>query len=60
MLKERLNQLFTAYDTAIQTIVSEILLLEQAHISMKQPHIKDQVDQIVSRSANKELEQADE
>lgn len=56
MLRERLNQLFTLYDPAIQTIIAEVLILEQAYISMERPHIKDQIDQIVSRIASKELE----
>lgn len=56
MLKERLNQLFTPYDPIIQTIISEMLVLEQTYISMRQPHLKEATDQIVSRLASKELE----
>lgn len=60
MLRERLNQLFTLYDPAIQTIIAEVLTVEQAYISMDRPHIKDQIDQIVSRVASKEFERTDE
>lgn len=60
MLRERLNQLFTLYDPAIQTLISEVLTLEQAYISMERPHIKEPIDQIVSRLASKELERVDE
>ncbi len=60
MLREKLNQLFTLYDPAIQTIIAEVLTLEQAYISMDRPHIKDQIDQIVSQVASKELERMDE
>lgn len=59
MLKERLNELFTLYDPSIQTLISEVLTLEQAHISMKRPHLKEQIDQIISRLASKELDQMD-
>ena len=59
MLKERLNQLFTLYDPAIQALISEVLTLEQAHISMEKPRVGEQIDQIISRLANKELEQMD-
>jgi len=59
MLREKLNQLFTLYDPAIQAIISEVLTLEQAYISMDRPHIKEQIDQIISRVANKELERMD-
>jgi len=60
MLREKLNQLFTLYDPAIQTLISEVLTLEQAYISMERPHIKEPIDQIVSRLASKELERIDE
>ncbi len=60
MLRERLNQLFTLYDPAIQTIIAEVLTLEQAYISMERPHIKEPIDQIVSRLASKELERIGE
>jgi len=56
MLKERLNLLFTKYDPTIQTLISEVLTLEQAYISMERPHVKDQIDQIISRLAAKEVE----
>ncbi len=59
MLRERLNQLFTSYDPAIQSLISEVLSLEQAYISMKSPHIKDQIDTIVSRLASKEVDRVD-
>ncbi len=60
MLREKLNQLFTLYDPAIQTIIAEVLTLEQAYISMKTPHLKEPIDQIVTRIASKELERMDE
>lgn len=59
MLKERLNELFTTYDPVIQSLIAEILILEQANISFERPHLKEQVDQIISRLANKELDRTD-
>ena len=56
MLNERLSQLFTKYDPVIQTLISEVLTLEQAYISMERPHVKEQIDQIISRFAVKEQE----
>ena len=56
MLKERLNQLFKAYNPAIQTLISQVLTLEQAHISMDKPHLKNEIDQIISRLASKEVD----
>ena len=59
MLKERLNQLFTTFDPTIQALISEMLMLEQEHISMKRPHLKDPIDQIISRLAVKEVNRND-
>jgi len=59
MLREKLNELFTLYDPTIQKLISEVLMLEQAHISMERPHLKDQIDLIVTRIASKELERMD-
>ena len=59
MLKERLNQLFTTYDHAIQSLIAEVLILEQANISLERPHLKEYIDQIISRLANKELDRTD-
>lgn len=56
MLKERLTLLFTDYDPAIQSVITEVLMLEQAYISMERPHVKDQIDHIISRVASKELD----
>lgn len=56
MLKERLTLLFTEYNPAIQSVIAEVLSLEQAYISMERPHVKDQIDLIVSRTVNKELD----
>lgn len=60
MLKERLNQLFTTYDPAIQSLIAEVLTLEQENISLERPHLKEQIDQIISRLANKELDRTDD
>jgi len=59
MLKERLNQLFTTFDPSIQALISEVLLLEQEHISMDKPRLKEHIDQIISRLAAKELNRND-
>lgn len=61
MLKERLNQLFTLYEPAIQTLISEVLMLEQTFISldMERPRWKEPLDQIITRIARKELERMD-
>lgn len=60
MLRERLYQLFQGYDPAIQTLIHDVLTLEQEHISLERPRIKDQIDGIISRLAGKELDQTDQ
>ena len=48
MQREKLANLFEAYDPAIKTIVLEVLKVEQANISMERPRVKDEIDEIVS------------
>ncbi len=60
MLKERLIQLFTTFDPSVQALISEVLLLEQEHISMERPHLKERIDQIISHLAAKEINRNDE
>ena len=56
MLKDRLRELFVTYDPAIQRIVYEVGELEQQHISMERPRVKDQIDEIITRIARQQLE----
>lgn len=56
MLKDQLRELFVDYDPTIQTIIAEVLTLEQEHISMKRPRgVADQIDEIITRAASKEV-----
>jgi hypothetical protein len=55
MQKERLRKLFTAYDPAIQRVISEVLIVEQEHISIDRPRVKDQIEEIIDRVAKQEL-----
>jgi len=42
MLKDRLRELFKECEPEVQRVISEVLTLEQEHISMERPHIKNQ------------------
>lgn len=60
MLKDQLRELFVDYDPTLQSIIEEILTLEQEHISMKRPRgVPEQVDEIITRAANKEIARAE-
>lgn len=59
MLKDRLKQLFEDYDSAIQAVISGVLSVEQEHISMQRPRVKEEIDYIVNLVAQKQLGQAD-
>jgi hypothetical protein len=50
--------LFEGYDPAVQAVIASVLSIEQEHISMKRPHVKDEVDYVVNAVASKELKQA--
>jgi hypothetical protein len=58
MLKDQLKKLFEDYDPPIQAVISSVLSLEQEHISMQRPRVKDEIDYIITLVANKELSQA--
>jgi len=59
MLKDQLKKLFEDYDPAIQAVISGVLSIEQEHISMQRPRVKDDVDFIINLVAKKELNRAD-
>jgi hypothetical protein len=59
MPKDRLRELFEDYDPAIQAVISGVLSVEQEHISMQRPRVKDEIDHIIDLAANKELNRAD-
>ena len=59
MLRERLKRLFDNYDPPIRQIIDEVGELEQMHISMKRPHLNDQIDDIVERIARQQLNHLD-
>ncbi len=56
MLADRLKRLFADYDPAIQKIVLKVGELEQRHISMDRPRVKNQIDDIITRIARQQLE----
>lgn len=55
MHHERLRNLFSGYEPAIQSIIDQVLQLEQAHITMDRPRLKDQIDEIVEDVAKQEI-----
>jgi len=49
MLKDRLLELFKKYEQDVQQVVAEVLTLEQEHISMERPRVKEQIKDIIDR-----------
>jgi len=56
MQKEKLMNLFETFDPAVRNIILGVLDIEQEHISMERPRVKDLVDEIVTAAAKKEVE----
>lgn len=56
MLKEELRELFKDYDSAVQTIIAQVLKLEQEKISMERPRVKEDIDRIIEAVTRQELE----
>lgn len=60
MHKERLTNLFESFDPTVRSIILGVLDIEQEHISMEKPRVKEHIDEIISAVAKKELEKMDE
>lgn len=56
MLRDQLKALFSNYDPIIRQIIGEVGELEQRHISMERPRLKEHIDEIITQIANQELE----
>lgn len=56
MQKERLTNLFESFDPAIRNIILGVLDIEQEHISMERPRVKEQIDEIITGAAKKEVD----
>jgi hypothetical protein len=59
MLRQRLRKLFDDYDPALRQIVSEVIEIEQAYISMQKPRVSDKIDKLITRIAQQEVEPSD-
>jgi hypothetical protein len=55
MHRERLRGLFSSYEPAIQAVIDQVLQLEQEHITMDRPRLKDQIDEIIEDVAKQKL-----
>ena len=55
MFQARLNKLLAKCKPSIQALITEVVVLEQANISMSKTQTKEKVDEIVSRLASKEI-----
>ncbi len=49
MLKDRLLELFKEYSQDVRQVITDVLTLEQEHISMERPRVKDQIKQIIEQ-----------
>jgi hypothetical protein len=47
-------ELFEAYPLPIRRVIAEVIRLEQEHISMERPRVKDSIKQIVDRAVPRE------
>jgi len=56
MHKERLTNLFETFDPAVRNIILGVLDIEQEHISMERPRVKEHIDEIITSAAKKEVE----
>ena len=57
MLKKRVMELFKECEPDVQRVISEVLTLEQEHISMERPRVKQPIRQIIDRIVNTKPEE---
>ena len=57
MLKDRLMELFKEYEPDVQDVIAEVLALEQEHISMERPRVKQPIRQIIDRVVKDRLDE---
>jgi hypothetical protein len=57
MLRDRLKNLFEHHDPEIQAVISGVLSVEQEHISMERPRVRDEIDFVITLVANKKLKE---
>lgn len=55
MNRDRLRSLFSEYEPEIQIIIEQVLQLEQEHITIDRPRLKDRIDEIISAEAKRIL-----
>lgn len=60
MVKQQLLDLFKAYDLPTQRVIKAVLILEQENISLKQPHLREEINDIISRVAKTKLTEEQE
>ena len=56
MLKARVMELFKECEPDVQKVISEVLTLEQEHISMERPRVKQPIKQIIDQVIKAESE----
>ena len=54
LLKDRILALFVDCPAPVRKVVSDIIRLEQEHITMERPRVKEAVRQIVERAVGSE------
>jgi hypothetical protein len=54
LLKDRILVLFENYAEDTRQVIAEVLELEQRHISMERPRVKEEIRKIVDRAVKDE------
>ncbi len=54
MIKDRVLNLFRDYDEDVRKIIAEVIVLEQEHISMERPRVKDAIKEIIDEAVKNE------
>lgn len=52
MIRDRILELFKECPPDVRKVVAEVIRLEQEHITMERPRVREPIRQIIERMAN--------
>lgn len=56
MLRDEISKVLSEYNESVQVIIAEVLAVEQENIAWKNPRVKDDIDLIIDRAAQSDLD----
>ncbi|NJP06830.1 MAG: hypothetical protein HC837_15050 [Chloroflexaceae bacterium] len=55
-LAQQIRELFVKYPADIREVIASVIVLEQEHIHLERPRVKDRINDVLDRVADETLE----